>query len=159
MNGLGPSLFEFVVMVVVVVLVINLGYRTYRYFGPDRSVTVTSEIRLAATIDDVDAFIFRKLGKGIRSGMVTMPAPRAYAVTVRRTPGWVGIPMVLLFPVGFLFLLWKTSLVMTVVASQTADGVVVRTTGWSIDSVARPFIRSLADIAVLPESAAPGRAR
>lgn len=117
--------------------------RLERLFGPRRITISPDEFfqRLAFEMADE------------KNANVAMAAPSVVGVYLQETPGWVIIPIILLFPIGLLFLTVKTLHTVTFVLTPDAQGTMVRGNGRLNDELARKLTRLFDKI---PQAPLPG---
>ena len=80
----------------------------------------------------------------VRGAELSPTGPHTYTVLVRRTPGWVWIPLLFTFPLGLLFLLFKQSGSMVVTLVPLGAGTEVQVTGKTKKSVEKLLRNALA---------------
>lgn len=76
--------------------------------------------------------LFLEIG-GLRNRAVTMQTSDAALITTTYIPGWTLIPIILLFPIGLLFLLVKGTHTTTVLAMPQGTGTVIQINGYLDD--------------------------
>lgn len=86
--------------------------------------------------------LFLEIG-GLRNRAVTMQTPDTAIITTTYIPGWTLIPIILLFPIGLLFLLVKNTHTTTVLAIPQGTGTVIQINGYLNDDRLRKKLQEL----------------
>ena len=123
------SLALLVVLVALVVLVVVSSLGGW--------VPVSQTYRISNTTPEkLEQPVFMLLSN-IRGAEVIQSAPGTYTQHVRRSPGWIWLLVILLFPLGLLFLLVKKTGSLQVSLVQSGPGIEVRLAGRTPKAVLR----------------------
>jgi hypothetical protein len=114
-------------MLVMAVLLVGLVLLVLRMTST-RRVTVSEQIRLPRSLEGSDQAVISVL-RSMHDAQALTVAPAQHALVLRRIPVWVVIPVLLLFPLGLLFLLVREDVRLDVSVTEDVDGSVVWLSG------------------------------
>jgi hypothetical protein len=120
----------------------------WRWGTQSQWLTVDDRWRLAVTPAEVEPPLSRLLA-ALPAARLRAPLDSTWTLTVTRAPWWTLVLVVLLFPIGLLFLLIKEEADVEVRRAEVDGGTEIRLVGRTRASVRTTVQRALADLPVL----------
>jgi hypothetical protein len=131
-----------VICLAVLVCLITLVVLLVRRMGRTGRVLVSTQVLLGGDAASIEPEVMRALQE-VEGATYAFVSPARHSLTLRRTPIWVVVPLLLTFPLGLLFLMIRESVRMDIALYNGPEGAVVALSGSSEKDVLERVLRSL----------------
>lgn len=142
-------MIEFLSGMAVLVVVAAGIMALVRRMHTTRRVTVREEVFVGGSASVVDPAVQASLS-AIGGVELVTTGPGRHILVLRRTPVWVVAPVVLLFPVGLVFLFVKDDLMLDITVHDGPHGAVLRVDGRSEEHVVESLRRAVTGLVPAP---------